>query len=194
MKNATSLLPLLLSLLAHGCSSENTSFICSDGSRLTAGIASSLVLAAICEDDPPKQSIAHQQTTTIGFEDCRQPFAKVTILDDEELQKQFEHCRSTNDASQWVWVCIAAHRQIPEAQDQIGQYYFWGYKPVEQDYVQAYKWSSLAGQNRQTSYSAYLEMMRQHVTQQQIADAQRLAKDWQPHEVECNPAEPYSDG
>lgn len=198
MKNATSLLLLLLSLLAHGCSSESTSFysICEDGMP-TAGLSGMLIMAglqgAVCEDDPPKQSLAYQQTATDGFEDCRRSFAQVEMLDDSEFHKQFEQCRSAKSPSQWVWVCIAAHRQYPEAQDQMGQHYFWGYEPVEQEYVQAYKWSLLAARNRDTSNSAYLAMMRPHVTSQQVTAAQRLAADWLPHEAQCNSVELQSD-
>jgi TPR repeat protein len=49
---------------------------------------------------------------------------------------------------------------------------------VPQDYMQAYLWSNLAGSGGLTAAIAYRDLAAARMTPEQIAEAQRLAREW----------------
>ena len=70
-----------------------------------------------------------------------------------------------------------------DAQYNLGAAYYTG-DGVLQDYVQAYMWANLAGSisngDDQKKYSAARDAVGAKMTRQQIAEAQRLSREWKP--------------
>ncbi len=68
------------------------------------------------------------------------------------------------------WYRLAAEQGYTLAQNNLGYMFFKG-KGVPRDYVRAYMWASLAA-------AQGLEIMEKEMTPEQIAEAQRLAREW----------------
>jgi len=66
-----------------------------------------------------------------------------------------------------------AEKGDPDAQINLGNMYFDG-NGVPQDYVQAHKWFDLAGSR------LYRDTLAAKMTPAQIAEAQKLAREWKP--------------
>jgi hypothetical protein len=71
------------------------------------------------------------------------------------------------------WYLAAADQGSADAQIALGFLYEYG-EAVPQDYVQAHKWFDLAGS------SLYRDTLAAKMTPAQIADAQKLAREWEP--------------
>ena len=57
--------------------------------------------------------------------------------------------------------------------------YFMG-KGVPQDYVEAHKWLSLAAAQGYKDVAKFRDLIASTMTPEQIAEAQRLAREWKP--------------
>jgi len=51
---------------------------------------------------------------------------------------------------------------------------------VPEDYVLAHKWFNLAAARGHTDSSNNLDVIKQRMTRNQIAEAQKLAREWEP--------------
>lgn len=71
----------------------------------------------------------------------------------------------------------AAEQGSCDAQVRLGLMYSTG-QDVGQDYVSAHKWFNLAAVGGDTRASAYRAEIARDMSQQQIAQAQRLAREW----------------
>ena len=78
------------------------------------------------------------------------------------------------------WLRKAADQDIAEAQSDLGLMYASGLG-VPQDYVLAHMWFNLsAAQGNQIAIYSRDFMAEHHMTQAQIAEAQKLAREWKP--------------
>ena len=84
------------------------------------------------------------------------------------------------------WYRLAAEQGSTYAQGNLGSMYYDG-KGVPQDYVQAHKWTNLAVSRitlGEPEFSKNLRLTRdqlaERMTYVQVAEAQRLAREWQP--------------
>ena len=83
------------------------------------------------------------------------------------------------------WYRLAAEQGNPTAQSNLGSMYFSG-EGVPQDYVQAYLWVDLAAsrfppsakKDREAAHNR--EIVASKMTSAQIAEAQKLAREWKP--------------
>ena len=84
------------------------------------------------------------------------------------------------EAASW-WRKAAEQRHTP-AQSSLGYAYYTG-QGVPQDYVESHKWFNLAASRAsaedQKEYAENRDLLASLMTPQQIADAQKLAREWQ---------------
>ena len=83
------------------------------------------------------------------------------------------------------WYRKAANQGYVIAQDRLGSIYFNGLygisKTVRPDYVQAHMWYNLAAAQENFNGAAYSrDQIAARMTPAQIAEAQRLAREWKP--------------
>jgi TPR repeat protein len=78
------------------------------------------------------------------------------------------------------WYRLAADRGTASAQLNLGFMYDRG-NGVPQNYVQAYMWYSLAGTSGSAKGPNNRDLIAPKMTPAQIAEAQRLAREWKPH-------------
>ena len=90
------------------------------------------------------------------------------------------------------WYCLAAEQGNADAQFGLGMHAF--DKAVPQDYVQAHKWINLAASRATPEEAGDYRSVRNEVAEQmtasQVAEAQRLAREWQPktwEQLKVNP-------
>ena len=80
------------------------------------------------------------------------------------------------------WYRLAAEQGDAQAQYNLAGRYAIG-QGVREDYVQAHKWINLAASRTTTGEAEYYRSMRdkleEQMTASQIAEAQRLAREWQ---------------
>ena len=81
------------------------------------------------------------------------------------------------------WLHLAAEQGVASAQNNLGLMYRSG-KGVPQDYVQAHKWLNLAASRTTTGELKDIQLARdklaEKMTALQVAEAQRLAREWLP--------------
>ena len=82
-----------------------------------------------------------------------------------------------DDVEAAKWFLLAAHKGVTKAQEVLGLMYASG-KGVPQDNVQAYVWSNLAAAGGNTLAGRLRDTYAKHMTRDQIADAQRIAREW----------------
>lgn len=75
------------------------------------------------------------------------------------------------------WISKAAGNGEPTAQFVLGLMYYRG-TGVPQDYVLAHKWSNLSSASGSVAGSVTREALEAKMTPEQIAEAQRLAREW----------------
>jgi TPR repeat protein len=75
------------------------------------------------------------------------------------------------------WYRLAAEQGNPRAQFNLGVMYAQG-RGVPQDYVQAHMWYELAGAGGDAHGIENRDLLAQKMTTAQIAEAQRLARQW----------------
>lgn len=78
------------------------------------------------------------------------------------------------------WIFLAANQGLDGAQHDLGYFYEKGLG-VKQDYAEAYKWHKLATHNNGVSEILYLNPLILKMSQQQIQEGERRAKDFTPH-------------
>jgi TPR repeat protein len=77
------------------------------------------------------------------------------------------------------WFRKAAAQGHTEAQGRLGRMYGLG-DGVPQDYVNAHMWFNLAAVGGDKEAAKTRDMLAAHMTPAQIAEAQKLARDWKP--------------
>ncbi len=77
------------------------------------------------------------------------------------------------------WYRLAAEQGYADAQNNLGLKYDLG-QGVPQDYVQAHLWYNLAAAQGNELASKNRDIVADRMTPAQIAEAQRLARDWKP--------------
>ncbi len=77
------------------------------------------------------------------------------------------------------WYRMAAEQGIADAQYNLGFMYDKG-EGVTQDYAQAHKWFNLAASRGIDEARNNRDIVAERMTAEQIAEAQRLAREWQP--------------
>ena len=75
------------------------------------------------------------------------------------------------------WYRLAANQGLAQAQFNLGILYAKG-QGVPQNYSRAYKWLTLAKAAGETSASRLLDLLMPRMTQDQVAEGQRLAEEW----------------
>jgi len=78
-----------------------------------------------------------------------------------------------------VWFRKAAEQGIAQAQSNLGVMYGKG-EGAPQDYVEAHKWLNLAATTGDKKAIENREILAKKMTPAQIAEAQRLAREWKP--------------
>jgi TPR repeat protein len=78
-----------------------------------------------------------------------------------------------------AWYTKAAAQGYATAQYNLGVMYYDG-QGVPQDYVQAHKWLNLAASKGQENAMKARDRLATRMTPDQIAEAQRLAREWKP--------------
>ncbi len=84
-----------------------------------------------------------------------------------------------DDAEAVEWYRRAAEQGMGVAQHNLGLMYANG-EGVLQDYVQAHKWFDLAAIRENDNARNNRDIVANRMTREQIAEAQRLAREWQP--------------
>jgi TPR repeat protein len=82
------------------------------------------------------------------------------------------------------WYGKAAEQGLAEAQASLGALYIIG-QGVPQDYVQGHMWSVLAAAQGHAPARSYIDVPAKRMTPEQIAKAQRLAREWKPKHSEA---------
>ncbi len=77
------------------------------------------------------------------------------------------------------WFREAADQGNAAARNNLGQMYYQG-RGVQQDYIQAYMWVTLAAAQGNKNAAKGLEILEKKMTPDQLAEAQRLAREWKP--------------
>jgi TPR repeat protein len=80
------------------------------------------------------------------------------------------------------WFRKAAEQNDPEAQFSLGMSYYNG-DGVARDYVEAYKWWLLAAAQGDKDAEQFVPWLQKRITPEQIAEGQRLARNFRPREV-----------
>jgi TPR repeat protein len=105
----------------------------------------------------------------------------------------FEGSGVTKDIPEGVaWTRKAAEQGFPDAENSFGMCYAKG-KGVPQDYLEAYKWFNLAaaqGGEHNTDAKINLSMAERTMTPEQIAQGQKLAREFKPHVAQAGPVSP----
>ncbi len=99
------------------------------------------------------------------------------------------------------WLCLAANQGYAAAQQELGHVYAgdagqywqdwgrlsaWKKLGVKQDYARGYMWYSLALSNGEKTAGIYRAKPAKKMTPAQIAEAERLAKEWKPDPSACD--------
>ena len=88
----------------------------------------------------------------------------------------------TQDYAEAVkWWRLAADQGNADAQYNLGVAYYSGYG-VTQDYAEAHKWLNLAAAAGDPKAGELRDIVAKAMTPEQIAEAQRLAREWKPKE------------
>ena len=104
--------------------------------------------------------------------------------------KYFQYPQTTEKAAGWMQK--AADQGYGPAQYELGQLYENGSGGAPKNLVQAYKWFSLALGNGEVKAEARLKEVKQDLSPEALAEAQKLAAEWQPTPFErpCPEAQP----
>ncbi len=77
------------------------------------------------------------------------------------------------------WYRLAAEQRHAGAQNNLGYMYYKG-QGVPQNYIQAHMWASLATAQGIKDSAKGLEILKKKMSPAQIAEAQRLSREWKP--------------
>jgi TPR repeat protein len=92
---------------------------------------------------------------------------------------EYGHGVRQNYAEALTWYRLAADQGRAEAQFFLGNMYVKG-QGVPEDYVLAHMWFTLAAAKGDEGAKEGRNMLAEHMTAAQIAEAQRLASEWKP--------------
>ena len=99
------------------------------------------------------------------------------------LGQMYEHGLSDKIPQDYAeavkWYRLAANQDDPDGQFFLGEMYFMG-SGVTQDLVQAYMWFDLAAAKGDLLKAELRDDFAKALTQEQIAEAQKLAREWKP--------------
>ena len=84
-----------------------------------------------------------------------------------------------DDAEAVRWYRLAADQGMAIAQAKLGIMYLYG-KGVPQDYVTAHMWFNIAASRGEENVRKLRDIVVDIMTPDQIAEAQRLAREWKP--------------
>jgi len=84
-----------------------------------------------------------------------------------------------NYAEAVKWYRLATDKGSADAQYNLGGMYATG-QGVQQDYVNAYMWLSMSAAQDEQSAIKSRDLVARHMTRAQIAEAQKLAREWKP--------------
>jgi tetratricopeptide (TPR) repeat protein len=84
-----------------------------------------------------------------------------------------------NYAESVKWYTLAAEQGLPSAQSELGNLYASG-TGVPQDYVRAHMWFNLSAAQGYERAINYRDKIASQMTPEQIAEAQKLAREWKP--------------
>jgi hypothetical protein len=157
-----------------------------DGSFLTAEVLPDI--------ESPKDFVEAREVETqerVRIEqECAIPFSEAVQLDATTQLMRASSCGRLGSVSVWRWKCLAAHQGNNDAQYSLARDYAWGFSLLQQDMVEAYKWSSLAAVDGSPGTSGYLaknlhDSVARKMSSDQIAEAERLVAEWVPNPWEC---------
>ena len=92
---------------------------------------------------------------------------------------QFGYGVPKEDKEAVRWYRLAADRGNAQAQKNLGFMYEFG-RGVPQDFAQAHMWFNLAGAGGDADAAKMRDAVASKMTPDQIAEAQRLARQWKP--------------
>jgi len=118
-------------------------------------------------------------------QECRPPFSVASQMDKQAQLGQIGSCRRFGFATVWLWECLSAHQGDAKAQEQMTVYYRKGAGPIGQDFVQAYKWLTLAAGEDGLEGDWRVNALAVRMTPEQISEAERRASQWHPEPTEC---------
>ena len=78
------------------------------------------------------------------------------------------------------WYRLAANQGLADAQYTLGLWYVLGEKGGPQDYVLAHMWLTLAAHEGEQGAFKPKDILENKMTPDQLAEAQRLAREWKP--------------
>lgn len=119
-------------------------------------------------------------------------YKKAAMQGDPESQNRLAYLHQIGlgveqDYSQALFWCKkAANQNYAKAQLQLATMYGLG-RGVSQDLIQTYKWASIAAMHGEEQAVTLREDTAQEMTPEQIAEAQRLAKEWKPASSSSTP-------
>ena len=132
-----------------------------------------------------EDAIEHYKERAKLREECRPPFPVAAQLDKEAQIEQVASCKQFGFSTVWQWECLSAHQGDSKAQKQIATYYRLGVAPIDEDFVQAYKWLQLAAGEDDPEDDWRWNALTIRMTPEQITEAERLAFEWEPEPAEC---------
>lgn len=106
---------------------------------------------------------------------------------DAQFQLGAYYLRTNRLDDAWKLFCLAANQGHARAQLALARKFHRGSAPVAQDYVQSYVWYSLAASNGIRYAAKERDNLAETMTPAQIAEAERLVKDWKPGVGSCEP-------
>ncbi len=126
--------------------------------------------------------------------------AGLGYLDDTASAQEYQQMAADGDAAAqyrlytisrrpagFKWLCLAAAKKYPPAQESMGITYWFGNAPAsQQDRVLGYMWFRLAADN---GAAVDLDKMRSQMTAAQIDEGERLAQAWEPEPAACEATE-----
>ena len=92
---------------------------------------------------------------------------------------ELRQIRKKDDAEAVRWYRKAAEQGHAWAQSNLGLMYLKG-EGVAEDYILAYKWANLAAAQGYKNAANMKKQLRKRMTRAQIAEAQRLSREWSP--------------
>jgi S1-C subfamily serine protease len=104
---------------------------------------------------------------------------------DSDAQSNLGHCYAAGKGvpedfvAAVKWYRKAAEQGLDMAQSQLGSAYYNG-KGVPRDYIEAYKWFSLSAAHGRENPKKFLDDVQRALTPDQIAEAQRLTREFKP--------------
>jgi TPR repeat protein len=97
----------------------------------------------------------------------------------------YTYANSLGSKDAYKWYCRSACGGNAQSKFVMGSYYQSGRQPVSKDLVNAYLWYSQGADDPSTQSGEARQELIHLMTPAQIAEAERLAAEWQPNPAEC---------